>query len=259
MFASKNDPKGKKIYPEREKLIKKHKIPNKSPRGSYIVSNDEKSGTNCITVLDSKPISILTTAAGVTPLTPVLRINKEIKKKAPIEFPAAFNIYNKFMGGVDLHDEHCSNLRIHIGGKKWTWHVLCKLIESSLANGLVLYNLVNDKSTSAKDFSLAIAKSYLVLSLHKLRSHLQITIPEKQRRCKLCSSNTHHYCYDCKKHYCNACFENYHGLHSQTWSEPRVCKASNSCNNRTRVYCNNCNKNICNKCFHEYHKLMYKE
>ena len=70
-----NDNKGKngkpkkseKENPERKRLLEKHKI-----------SKD----TNCITVLDSKPISLLSTAAGATPLVDVERLDKEEKKKS---------------------------------------------------------------------------------------------------------------------------------------------------------------------------------
>ncbi|XP_014486339.1 PREDICTED: piggyBac transposable element-derived protein 3-like, partial [Dinoponera quadriceps] len=53
---------------------------------------------------DSKPVSILSTAAGITPQSNVNRYNKEEKKEGVLPFPNAFTVYNKYMGGVDLHD-----------------------------------------------------------------------------------------------------------------------------------------------------------
>ena len=76
--------------------------------------------------------------------------------KINIVFPRAFAVYNKFMGGVDLHDQHCSDLRPFIRGKKWTW-AICRFIQSSLTNALVLYNLVHGKKTSAKNFAISVA------------------------------------------------------------------------------------------------------
>ncbi|XP_058810523.1 piggyBac transposable element-derived protein 3-like [Phymastichus coffea] len=48
-------------------------IQKKDDRGKYEVKHDQNSGLNFLTVMDSKPVSILSTAAGATPLGPVLR------------------------------------------------------------------------------------------------------------------------------------------------------------------------------------------
>ena len=127
------------MNPEKEKLMNKHKMDkNKAVRGSYVVSHEENSDINYITVMDSKLVSILYTALGVTPTISMERFDKTAKCRVPIQFPGAFKTYNKFMGGVDLSDQYCSNIRTNIGSKKWTWVVLCRLIQSSLTNALIL-------------------------------------------------------------------------------------------------------------------------
>ena len=60
----------------------------------------------------------------------------------PISAPAIFDLYNKNMGFVDLHDQHCSDLKINEGGKKWTSAVLKRIISSALKNGLAIHNIV---------------------------------------------------------------------------------------------------------------------
>ncbi|XP_014471889.1 PREDICTED: piggyBac transposable element-derived protein 3-like, partial [Dinoponera quadriceps] len=42
-------------------------LEKKAPRGTYAVQNDKNRGINFITVQDSKPVSILSTAASITP------------------------------------------------------------------------------------------------------------------------------------------------------------------------------------------------
>ena len=68
--------------------------------------------------MDSKPVSILSTAAGVTPLQNVKRYFNENQCKSELPFPAIFSLYNRFMGGVDQHDADCSNLLPCIRAKK---------------------------------------------------------------------------------------------------------------------------------------------
>jgi len=50
------------------RVTEKNIISKKSPRGSYVVKHDKNSGMNYITAMDSKLVSIVSTAAGVTPM-----------------------------------------------------------------------------------------------------------------------------------------------------------------------------------------------
>jgi len=101
-------------------LIKKHNLDKKCERGTHVVTHEVNSEINYITVVDSKNVSIISTASGVTPRSKVERLQKNKKQKVAIEFPSVFLIYNMFMGGVDFHDQHCSDFRPTIHGKKWT-------------------------------------------------------------------------------------------------------------------------------------------
>lgn len=134
-----------------------------APRGTYAVQQDIFSGMNFISVQDSKKVSIISTAAGVTPLSTVQRYVKGDGKKN-LEFPNAFYIYNQFMGGVDVHDGHCNNLLPSIRSKKWTWVIFMRIIQAAITNATVLYNMVkNDKrKIGTKDFAMEIAKTYLI-------------------------------------------------------------------------------------------------
>ena len=92
------------------RITEKNEIAKKAPRETYAVQHDSNSGLNFITVQDSKPVSFISTAAGVTLLGSVKRYDKESKTKKDIPFPNAFKVYNKFMGGVDIHDQYCSRV-----------------------------------------------------------------------------------------------------------------------------------------------------
>ena len=83
---------------------------------------------------DSNVVSVLSCAAGVTSLVNVKRWSGIQNAKVELPFPQAFAVYNKTMGGVDLHDQHVNHLRIRIKSRKWTWNVFLRLIEASISN-----------------------------------------------------------------------------------------------------------------------------
>ena len=159
-----------------------NELDKKAVRGTISVKHEEKSGLNFITVMDSKPVSLLSTAAGVEPLSTAKRYSKELKSKNDLPFPRAFTLYNKYMGGVDLHDGHCSNLMPCIRAKRWTWPMFLRLIQSSITNALVICNLSNSgKKIGSKEMVLAIAEFYLAKSRKgKKESHELIRYEKKK-------------------------------------------------------------------------------
>lgn len=202
----------------RKKRIKvEHIIDKKSPRGTYQVQHDKNSGLNYITVLDSKAVSLLSTAAGVMPMAPVRRYSATVGSKVELKFPSAFSIYNKFMGGVDLHDFICKKVAPCIKSKKWTWSVFIRILQSSLVNATVLRNICkrsDEKKLKARDLCIEISKFYCEKSnlgdntydaSHKFTSQNRQTC--SAFNCKL---RTTRYCLDCKKYYCVNCFDILH-------------------------------------------------
>jgi len=131
---------------------------------------------NFITIVDSKPVSILSTAAGVTPLSTVKRYDKT-EKKTNLQYPNAFTYYNKFMGGVDVHDQYCNRLLPILRSKKWTWIICMCLIQSFITNATILYTICNnvDRKVGTKEFALD-------------QSKLSCKITNKKKR-KSCTQN----------------------------------------------------------------------
>ncbi|XP_058805486.1 piggyBac transposable element-derived protein 3-like [Phymastichus coffea] len=79
-------------------------------------------------------------APGVTPMSNVSRYDKESRSKIAIPFPNTFCIYNKFMGGVDLHDQHANQVRPSIHSKKWTWIIMIRLVQAAATNATATMN-----------------------------------------------------------------------------------------------------------------------
>lgn len=191
-----------------------NEIDKKGIRGSYLVKHDENSGINFITVMDSKPVSLLSTTASVTPTSTVKRFSKEVRNKQDIPFPRAFKFYNQFMGGVDLHDGHCSNLMPPIRSKKWTWAILIRLIQSTITNATVLINSVsNSKKVGTKDVAMEICNHYLSriketnFKLHKTET---VKLRKNCINFAKCSIRTQKRCIDCNAYQCSLCFDKIH-------------------------------------------------
>ncbi|XP_058803690.1 piggyBac transposable element-derived protein 3-like [Phymastichus coffea] len=80
-------------------------------------------------------------AAGVTPLEPMERYSRTAKKRSKLEFPCAFSSYNKYMGGVDLHDFRCKKASPSVSSKKWPFKIFSRIIEMSITNAVTISNL----------------------------------------------------------------------------------------------------------------------
>lgn len=243
-----------------KKTVKKVQVPisiaKNSPRGTSDVKHDRLSNTNFISVQDSKIVSVLSSAVGVTPKIEVKRYSSNEKKKIDIEFPRGIKLYNRTMGGVDLYDQHCNDLNIKIKSKKWTFLFLLRLIETALSNSTVLYNSCTaDKKKSTYEFADQVANHYLnIRKMEIMHEHVAIDVPI-QRVCNQCSRRTCKYCFECKKHFCKDCFNILHNKHeTETRTAKRKC-INNECNARTQKYCLQCETYICKNCFKgNFHK-----
>lgn len=57
--------------------------------------------------------------------------------------PHLISMHNKYMGGVDLHDNDIANYRISIGRKNWWWSLFTNIIDriiGKLCKGQFRYN-----------------------------------------------------------------------------------------------------------------------
>ena len=70
----------------------KNNLHNKAERGTFIVQHEKNSGMNFITVKDSKQVSILSTAAGITPLQNMKRFSAIEGSRVNLDFPMANSI-----------------------------------------------------------------------------------------------------------------------------------------------------------------------
>lgn len=141
-------------------------ISKKSARGTCSSLSDENSKLNYITVMDAKHVYILSTTYGIEPK---IQMKRWVDKSHQIiEYPNVFSYYNRKMGEVDLHDQHCNAVMPVIRGKKWTWCLFLRLIQASLTNATVLYNLAHPEDRKGtKDVVKEVCQYYLEDSVRK--------------------------------------------------------------------------------------------
>ena len=106
------------------------------------MEHEQNSGINFITVMGSKSVLIASTAAEVSSLLQTKRYSSDAGTKIEIFFPQTFHLYNRFMGGIDVHDGHWSNVLPNIRSKKFLTPKGCH-IGSAILNitHLIKYHL----------------------------------------------------------------------------------------------------------------------
>jgi hypothetical protein len=65
--------------------------------------------------------------------------------KTAVQQPHPLRQYNRYMGGVDLHDWLVSKYAVSIRGKKWYWALFVRLLDMAVVNTCTLFNMVVDK------------------------------------------------------------------------------------------------------------------
>ena len=170
-------------------------------------------------------VTVASNNFGVEPMGRAKRFDKKQKVEKFLPQPYAISQYNKYMGGVDLHDNGIANYRCRVLGKKWWWPIFVNAIDSLVVNAWKFYNIVNETPMSQLDF-----KSFVALRLIKTErtaiirnlarvideirydniGHVVVRSPENRRRCRICHSQTVYTCQRCNVHLHTTCFAEYH-------------------------------------------------
>lgn len=261
----------------KDRIKEKNEIDKKAPKGTYIAKFDKNSGLNYITAKDSKNVSILTTATGVTPLTPMKRYIKTDRGKVDVPFPHVFSTYNKFMGGVDMHDQHCNRVLPGIRSKKWTWIPFIRIIQSSITNATILYNVVRDEKLPIKDTAIMISKDYLSRKQKPIVKNHSLERSPNSLQCSTddCVIKTHKYCKVCESFFCDTCLgkkkiciekptptvssiieleNSATAIHTMIISDRKNICRGDSCEIRTTRFCKTCCNYVCKYCSDDNHK-----
>lgn len=200
----------------------------KKERGFYDFAADVNNNVNAIRWNDNNVVTILSNQFGIEPLKTVERYSRIKRQRINVPQPNAIQMYNKYMGGVDLGDNGISNYRIGIRGKKWYTPIFFWILDVAITNAWILSRSFGC-SLPQLDFRRDCAK-YLC---EKYGSTRKASGPSK----KVVHQNYNHL---------------KHGKHCIVLGQSRLRCAL--CKNKTTKACDTCNVSLHDKCFAAYHK-----
>jgi len=146
---------------------------------------------------DKGVVPLLSSAMGSVPLTTIERRGRD-GVKAPVSCPAIIPLYNKFMGGVDKHDQRRSYYSSDRRAVKWWHRYFWYLIDVCVVNSYILYKYKSEKEgrdpLSHLDFLLELIVKFTkyekVSELRIIRTNLtqgSLIRTGKRGDCSVCS------------------------------------------------------------------------
>lgn len=185
---------------------------------------------------DTKIVSFLTTYYNIlTEKLPITRKkhNKTIKndsfKLKQFIIDAVIVQYNKYMKGVDQHDQHVSYYRCQRKCRAWWKPLFWYLIELVIANSRIVWNLTSNKKPSSilnyrNNLACQLIGNFsnrkISNNIHDIKNDKYIgkhylQLGTQQRICQYCSTKEHrvrsrYFCKQCSVNLCVKCHENYH-------------------------------------------------
>ena len=82
-------------------------------------------------------------------------------KKIYIYRPPPIAFYNKYMGGVDLHDQNRRYYNLTLKAVKWWRYLFWFLLDVSIINSFLLYKETVEKPTSHLQFRLQLSEELI--------------------------------------------------------------------------------------------------
>ncbi|XP_030830359.1 piggyBac transposable element-derived protein 2-like [Strongylocentrotus purpuratus] len=100
---------------------------------------EDSVGVVAIKWYDNKPVTLLSTFVGVDPTDSVRRWDKAKKEHVQVSRPSIVKEYNKFMGGVDLHDSLTALYKYPVRSKRWYIYIWYHTLTMVVVNAWLLY------------------------------------------------------------------------------------------------------------------------
>jgi hypothetical protein len=141
----------------------------KLPRGSQRVADNRDRTMIAIGWIDIKPVHFISIADSTAVVTVMRRVGRE---KVEVSAPIAIRNYNKFMGGVDIHDRLHSTFSIckKHKFKKYYVKLFLFLLDVGITNAWIYYKLsrpeMKDRGTSRAEFYQLLAESLVNPSIN---------------------------------------------------------------------------------------------
>ena len=211
---------------------------------------------------DNKIVNLLSSFVGTEPVGVCSRFDKKLRRRVDVPCPLIIEIYNNFMGGVDLCDMFLALFRIDRRSKKYYLRIVYYLFSVCCCNAWIIHK-INAKILRAKVFPLREFIKSLSMSL--MRSGKPRNPINNNRTASESldtdDTSTRNYVYNSNKVSSDIRHDNVDHVpsffpvnHSKKDTRQR-CKV---CGKKTNAECLKCNTPLCillnRNCFSSFHK-----
>lgn len=197
----------------------------KNERGSMDSCIDKDSKLLGIRWKDNNIVTIFSNQYGIEPMKTIKRYSAKEKKHVFIPQPFMIQMYNTYMGGVDLMDNIISNYQISIRGKKWYTPIIFWMFDAAVSNAWVLskaYGCKFDKLEFTRQIVERLCTTYgkkpkksgpLSRRTSQIDRHTGLHLVEtgqRRRNCAYCKNKTVTACQSCDVPLHDKCFISFH-------------------------------------------------
>ena len=118
-----------------------------SGRGSFeeFETQSENATITAVKWYDNRSVCLASTYATLFPIEKCKRFNKKTKNYDDIDIFNIVHLYNKHMGGVDLHDQMMAYYRMAFRSRKYYLRLVFHMIDMCVINNWLLYRRSLDK------------------------------------------------------------------------------------------------------------------
>ena len=220
-------------------------------RGSFDHRVEQR--TNCVMVkwLDNRVVNLLSSYVGTDPVQTAVRWDRKSRSHITVRVPAIVNMYNQFMGGVDLTDMMSSLYKYSYRSRRWYLYLFWHTVTVALVNAWILHRrhqrqLGNSKPQLLKKFQGMVANALTAIPGRGPGRPSQDSVPPAQKR-KLVSLPPS--TVDRRRG---------EGIHLPIYSDARQrCKLCKGQDHFSHIMCERCEVHLClNKarnCFAQFH------
>ena len=218
--------------------------------------------------LDSKPVYFLSTihSPSFPPGTPVE--NRTVQRRGgaknrealQVPCPPVVKEYNKYMGGVDIFDQHAQYYNFGRKSKRWYRRVIWYLVEIAINNSYIIEGHFEDHSHRGHRARslLQFRKELAEQLLGKHRTSRNVGRPRLSEEHRLQDVGIHQPVFTPKPLVCKVCSKNVRREHKQTsLGLPANRRANVPYISRSRVFCESCNVSLClcseRNCWKDWH------
>lgn len=134
-------------------------------------------------------MDLLSSYIGAEPLSEAQRYDKKEKKPIKIPCPAIVKEYNKFMGGIDLHDMLTALYKFPLKARRWYMYIFYHSIQMMVVNSWLMYRKDAKALNEKKLMKLAVFQSRLATQLQC--SSTECTYRTPKTSCHFFTKNEH--------------------------------------------------------------------